>query len=318
MRYAQATEGYETYGIETDSYEKADTGDYFGLVRDDVDYPNPNPQTAMTTGGVGRQPYVNSADPIEREFDMTVTVIDDNVPLELALGQRETSDQADYTEHIFTETDVLPTATIEHVQADVGLTEWFIGCKASLDISASSGEALTADLSFTPADHDFEEDTVNAAEIDIPEMDPYRFNMIGEVTLSDPADGSTVDSVATPNSVDFSWDNGNEVRHHGKGREGYAVAETTAEDKYDMSMGMDVEDLELYKRAAEDGASVDVEVVFDRDYSWEDGGMTDAVIITLKNCDVTEAPVPNQTEGVVEVDVGLLPTDTEIEIRSPN
>lgn len=317
MRYAQSTEGRETYGIEANSYDKAaDTSDHFGLVRDDVDYPNPNPQTAMTTGGVGRQPYVNSPDPIEREFDISATVIDEHTPFELAFGIRTSVSETSYEKTIFKEGDVLPTATIEHVQDDLGLVEWFIGCKASLDISASSGDALVADFSFTPMDHDYEEDTTNASTLSVPELDPYRFNMIGEVTLANPGDGSTVKSIATPNSIDFSWDNGNEVRHHGKGREGYAVAETTASDKYDMSMSIDVEDLDLYRRAAEDEAPVDVEVVFDRDYGWEDPA--DAVIIQLKDCTVTSAPVPNQTEGVVEADIELLPTDTRIEVRTPN
>ena len=316
MRFAQATEGFETYGIEGNSYEKSgDLGNHFGFVRDDVDYPNPNPQTPMTTGGVGRSPYVNSPDPIEREFDLTATVIDDSTPFELAFGQRTTTSETGYDQHVFTETDVLPTATIEHVQEDLDLVEWFIGCKASLGISAASGDALTADFSFTAADHDFSEDANEAAALDVPELDPYRFNMIGEVTLTDPSDGSTVDSIATPNSIDFSWDNGNEIQHHGQGREGYAVAETTVEERYDMSMSVNVVDLELYKRAAENQAPVDVEVVFDRDYGWDDP--TDAVIIRLMNCTFTEAPVPNQTEGVVEADVEFLPTESEIEVRSP-
>ncbi|AXR81493.1 phage tail tube protein [Natrarchaeobaculum sulfurireducens] len=305
MRYAQAAKGYESYGIESDSYEKSDDlGNHFGLVMDEVDYPNPNPQTPMTTGGQGRGPYVNSPDPIEREFDIPVTVIDENVPFELAFGARDEGDGV----VTFTEEDVLPTATIEHVQEDLDLVEWFIGCKASLDISASEGEPLEASFSFTAADHDYAEDAGEAADLDVPEQDPFRFNMIGEITLSD-----GVDSIATPNSVDLSWDNGNEVQHHGQGRDGYAVAETTAAEKYDMSMSMNVTDLDLYKRAAEDDEPVDIEIVFDRDYEWD--SLSDAVVIKLNDCTFTDAPIPNADEGVVEADVEFLPTSTEIEIH---
>lgn len=328
MRYAQASKGYESYGIEGTAYTKATTlGEHFGLIRDDIDYPNPNPHTGMTTGGEGRSPYVQSADPIDRTFDMTVNVIDTNVPLECALGSRTeteedpdgTADSGDeFTKAVFTEADVLPTATIEHVQEDIGLVEWFIGCKAGLSISASSDEPLTVDLSWTATDHESEDSLGNESPPNPPEIDPYRFNMIGDITLNDPSDGSTVTTVATPNSIDFGWDNGNETRHHGKGREAYAVAETTAEDKYDMSMSVDVEDTELYKHAAQNKVPVDVEVMFDRDFAYptDQTSLTDGVIIRLKNAIITDAPVPNSSEGVVEADIALQPTETEIEIRS--
>lgn len=320
MRYAQAAKGFESYGIEDTNYEKSDDlGNHFGLIRDDVDYPNPNPHTAMATGGEGRGPYVNSPDPIEREIDITATVIDESTPFELAMGQVETSDETDYEEHLYTEADVLPTATIEHVQEDLDLVEWFIGCKADLSISASSGEALEADFSFVAADHDYEDEASSSdyEELDLPEKDPFRFNMIGEITLADD-NGDTVTNIATPNSIDFSWDNGNEVQHHGKGREGYAVAETTAEDKYDMSLSVNVENLDLYTHAVENDDPVDIEVVFDRDYEWSDSDMTDCVIIRLNNCTITDAPVPNAQEGVVEADIEVLPTETEIEVRTPS
>lgn len=319
MRYAQASEGYESFGIEGTAYTKASSlGEHFGLIRDDVDYPNPNPQTSMTTGGEGRQPYVNSADAIDREFDITATAIDANAPIECALGTRTTTSETDHDVHLFEEADVLPTATIEHVQEDIGLVEWFIGCKASLSISASEGDAVTFDFSWTAADHEFEESLGNESPPNPPELDPYRFNMIGEITLANPSDGSTVKPVATPNSVDLGWDNGNETRHHGQGREAYAVAETTAEGKYDMSMDVDVEDTDLYRRAAQNDVPVDVEIVFDRDFGYDASTMTDCVIVRLKNCTISDAPIPNASEGVVEASIALMPTDTEIEIRLPN
>lgn len=324
MRYAQASEGYESYGIEGTAYTKSSSlGEHFGLIRDDVDYPNPNPHTAMTTGGQGRSPYVQSADPIDREFDMTVNVIDENAPIECALGSRsettETVDTTDINVATFTEADVLPTATIEHVQEDIELVEWFIGCKASLTISASSDEPVTFDFSWTAADYEFEETLGNESSPSPPEIDPYRFNMIGDITLNDPSDGSTVTTIATPNSVEFGWDNGNETRHHGKGREAYAVAETTAEEKYDMTMTVDVEDTELFARAAENKAPVDIEVVFDRNYDYPSDLSTleDAIVVRLNDAVITDAPVPNASEGVVEADIAVQPTSTEIEIRSP-
>lgn len=333
VRYAQASKGFESYGIEGTAYTKAsDTSTPFGLVRDDVDYPNPNPQTSMTTGGAGRGVYTHSPDPISREFDLSATVVNTDTPFELALGTRtESSEDPDatpasgdeYTKAVFTEADILPTATIEHVQDDLNFVEWFIGCKANLSISASSGEALTADFSFTATDHDFDDSGTATPSMtvpaDLPDDDPFRFNMIGSISMSRSTNSSSVTTIATPNSIDFSWDNGNEVQHHGQGREGYAVAETTAEDKYDMSMNVNVENTDLYNEAAQDNALVDVEVVFDRDYQYpaDVASVQDGVIIRLNECKVTSAPIPNPSEGVIETDISLVPTSTEIEVHTP-
>jgi|GEM_PF-1917895 len=326
MRYAQASHGQVSYGSEGTAYEKAGSTDgYFGLVTDDVEVVNPNEVTPMATSGGRRGPHVNSPDPRTYEFEVPFLVLDHGAPFEYALGNRSTTskdpdgtaDSGDeYTEYLFTEADKLPTMTVEHQQEDVGLQEWFVGSKANLELSAEQGDPLEATMAVTAAKREYDDAPESYTTLSVPQnRSPFRFWMAGDVTLSDPADGSTVDTVATVSGIDLSWENGLEPQHTGTGRDAHAVAETTGAEKYDMSITVTVTDTALYRRAAEDQVPVDVEIPFYRPPG--NGSVTDALFIRLKGCTVTSAPIPDAGEGVVESEVGLAPRETEIEIRDP-
>lgn len=318
-RYLLASSGVVTFGIETSAYEQASgAATEFGVTSEDIDPPNENPQTAMPTGGHGRQPYVNSPDPREHEIDVPAVVHNPDIPLECAIGERTTSGGTDdYGSHTFVESDRLETATLRHIQQDADLVAYYVGCKASLDVSWSMGDPLEMSLSWTAARHEF--DPGESAPSFTPALDrsksPYRSHMQGTVTLTSPDDDSNIKEIATVSGGDLSWDNGLEVQHHGDGREGYAVAETTAADKYDMSLTWNITDTDLYEQAANDGALVDIEIPFDRGMSSDGSTITDGIIITLEGCTVTDAPMHNPAEGILEGDVAVAPRNTTIEIR---
>lgn len=318
MRYAQASQGQVSYGIEANAYTKEEPSDeYFGLVTEEVEFANPNEVTPMATGGGRRGPHLNSPDPHTYEFEVPFVVLDSNAPFEFALGDRQTSEEDGYTEHLFTEADRLPTMTVEHQQADLDFKEWFVGTKADLELSAEQGESLSATMAMVAAEREFDDDVAAPTDITVPhDRSPFRFWMAGDVTLADPDDGSTVDTLATVSGINLSWENGLEAQHVGGGRDAYSVAETTAAEKYDMSITVTVTDTDLYRRAAEDQAPVDVEIPFYRPPGQSD--VTDALFIRLHECTVTSAPIPDADEGVVESEIGLAPRDTEIEIREPN
>lgn len=321
-RYLNASKGQISYGIEGTAYSKAASlNTHFGLVTDDVEPPNPNPHTAKSSGGQRRGPYVNSPDAKEYEFEVPFELVDHNAPLELALGQRTTTakdpdgDGTDeYNEHLITEKDKLPTATLQHQQKDADLQAWYTGCKANLELNAQQGEALSGNLSILSPSMDFDDTvTTGYTTLSIPQISPYRFWMKGDVELTNASDGTAVKTLATVSGISLSWDNGLEVNHHGDGRDGYSVKETTSAEKYDHSVTLTVTDTDLYKRAANNEASVDIEVPFFRD-----PGATshyDAVYIRLLDCELIDAPIPNPADGDVEAEVGVLPTNTEIELR---
>lgn len=327
-RYAQASQGQYSFGIEGTPYSEAsDLTSVFGLIREDSTPPNPNPQTPMGSTGARRGPHVNSPDPREYDWSIPFQPVDHQAPYEVALGSRATtpmdpdSDSTDeYNEHLITEADRLPTMTVAHGQGDLGsaFLEKFIGAKASLSLSASQGEPVSGELDVIAANRTYN-DSATLPSITIPELTPFRFWMAGDMALTDPSDGSTVKNVATIGSFDFSWDNGLEAQHHGSSydsREAYAVAETTGEGKYDMSVSVTIEDLDLYKRAADNSAEVDVEIPLIRGEDGS-GNVIDAMYIRLLGCEITSSPIPNATEGSLVPDVELSPTNTEIEIREP-
>ncbi len=323
MRYAQASQSQVSYGAESTAYSKASpTDSYFGLLTDDVEVVNPNEVTPMATSGARRGPHLNSPDARTYEFEVPFLVLDHNAPFEYALGSRtsgsaSTSGGTSYTEHIISESDRLPTMTVEHQQADLDFKEWFVGSKANLQLQAEQGDPLSATMSMTAASRSYDDAATSDTSLSVPQSkSPFRFWMTGDVTLSDPSDDSTVNTIATVSGIDLSWDNGLEAQHVGNGRDAYAVAETTGAEKYDMTISVQVEDTSLFTRAAEDKAPVDVEVPFHRPPGQSE--LTDALIVHLYDCTVTSAPIPAPSEGVIEADVGLAPRDTEIEIREPS
>jgi hypothetical protein len=323
-RYFAASLGQVSYGIESSKYSKAsDLSNWFGFVTEDVEPPNPNPHTAKSTGGQRRGPYALSPDAKEYELEVPFEIVDHNAPLEVALGQRTTTakdpdgDSTDeYNEHLITEQDKLPTLTLQHQQEDADLQAWYIGGKANLEISAQQGEAVTGNMSFMFPKMDFDDAVTSGyTSLSIPQKSPFRFWMKGDVELTDPADDSSVKTVATVSGFSCSWDNGLEVNHHGDGRDGYSVKETTGAEKYDHSLTVTVVDTDLYRRAAENKEKVDVEIPITRDPSAPTP--YDAMYIRLLGCKIVDAPMPNPSEGDLEADIALQPTNTEIEIREP-
>lgn len=325
MRYAQASKGQVGYGDEGTDYTKsASLATYFGLVTEDVEPPNENPHSPYATGGERRGPHVLSADPKEHSLDVPYLVLDHEAPFEYALGSRTTTAKDpdgdatnEYNEHLITESDTLPTFTLEHQQTDLDLQSWYIGCKSDLSLSASQGEALSATQSITSGIHDFDDTvTTGYTDLSVPQSkSPFKFWMKGDVSLTATSDGTAVKTIATVTGLDLSWSNGLEVNHHGDGRDGYSVKETTSADKYDHTLSLEVTDTDLFKRAANNEALVDVEIPFFRDPAA--ANQYDALYIRLKEAKIVDAPIPNASSGSLEADVGILPRTTEIEIREP-
>lgn len=327
IRYALSSEGGLTYGIEADPYERAaDPTIDPGITNEEIEPPNPNEHTAMAHGGAGRSVFVLSPDERDYEFDVPTVVHDGNAPFEIALGSRtETTrnEGADdeYEEVLFEEADRLPTATFRHFQTDLDFVSYYVGTKASLDVEWDAEDPLQATFSCTAAalSYDDEEEPADTDPDLDTDVSPYRAHMAGDVTLSEPDDGGVVSEIATVTGGSLSWDNGLEAQHHGgdSGREAYAVAETTAADgRYDMSITVNVTDTDLFARAYENAAPVDVEIPFIREEANET--RTDAVIVRLQRCRIVDAPIPAGGEDVVETDVQVFPESTEIEVRVPN
>lgn len=325
-RYLLASKGQMSYGIEGTAYSKAaDLSSHFGLITEDVEPVNPNPHTAKSTGGERRGPYVLSPDAKSYEFDVPFELVDHKAPLEVALGNRTTTAKDpdgdgtnEYNEHLITEADRLPTATLQQQQEDADLQVWYIGAKANLELAAQQGEALSGTMSFTAPQMDYDDAVTSGyTTLSIPQRTPYRFWMKGDVSVDRTSDGSSVKSIATVSGVSSSWDNGLEVNHHGGSneREGYSVKETTGAEKYDHSINVTVTDTTLFAEAANDGAPVDVEIPFLRDPSATTP--YDAVYLRFNRCKITDAPIPNPSEGDLEQEIAIQPTNTEIEIREP-
>jgi len=322
-RYLLASRGVVTYGIEDPPYDKADPAETeFGVTSEDIDPPNENPQTPMPTGGHRRGPYVFSPDEKDHEFDVPTVVHNADVPLECALGSRTTStqnagDADEYERHLFEEAARLPTMTVRHVQDDADFVAYYVGAKANLDVSWSQGDPLEMSLGLVAAALKY--DDAEAAPSFNPtlatDVSPFRAHMAGDVVLSDPSDDSTIKELATVSGGDSSWDNGLEAQHHGDGRGAYAVAETTAAEKYDHTLTWNVTDTDLYERVHTDDALVDVEVPFARETV--NGTIVDGVIIRYLDAKLIDGPMPNPSEGVLEGDVSIAPRTTEIEIRNP-
>lgn len=326
-----ASKGQVSYGDESTDYQEASSPtSYFGLISGDIEPPNPNAYTALATGGEGRQPHALTPDPHEFEFDVPFHVIDGNAPFEYALGSRtetakdpDSDGSDDYTEVLFQEADVLPTATLEHAQADSGgsavLQRRYIGCKASLSLRASVGEPVQAAMTWMGIKSD-KKSSPAVASLNVPNQDPFRFWHLDNVAITRSSDGSSVKDLATCMGFDLTWDPGLEIKHHGGGRDGYVVVETNAENLYNHSLEMAIEDLDLYNEAYNDNALIDFEFQLPRPPSQSKvgGEYTDALLIRLNNCKITSAPAPNPQTGRVEGTVDIQPRGgTEIEIRDP-
>ena len=321
-RYGLGGQGALTHAIESEPYTQEDSPDTeFGITTEDIDPWNENPQTAMPHGGAGRQPYIQSPDPKEPEFDVPSVLHSPDIPLEIALGERTETSEDDYTAHVFSESDTLDTATIRHIQMDLDMVAYYIGCKADVDIEWSQGDPVEVTLNVTAAEHTFDPgESAPSFSPSLPtDVSPYRAHMQGNLTVEASADSSLITEVATVTGGSWSIDNGLEHQHHGgdgtgPDRSAYSVAETTAADKYDITLDLNVTDTELYQEVANEDRLVDVEIPFVREY---DGGqIVDGMILRANECKLIDAPMPRPGEGVIEGQVGLAPQGgVEIEIR---
>jgi hypothetical protein len=333
VRYLLASDSVVTFGIEGTAYSKAASADnYFGLVREDIDPPNPNEQTPMATGGKSRGVYVNSPDPKEYEFDVPVQPVDANLPIETALGTRTDNGTVDpdgnagsgdeYDEVVFTEADRLPTMTVAHWQ-DGNLEAYYTGCKSSLSVSASQGEPVGVTFNVMAAGLDpttsFSDSPSAAPSLSIPQESPFRFWMLEDVTVSRTSGGANLGPIETATSVDFSLDNGLEANHHGRGRDAYSISEETAEEKHDHTLGITQTDYEWYEEAYNNGEPMDFEFVFNKnpDSTAARSDLRDALYIRLNGTTVSEANSPAPGEGKLEPDISLMPRSMELEIHQP-
>jgi len=332
-RYLQASRGQVSWGDESTTYEvAATTTNWFGLTNEDITPPMPNPYTPLSSGGTRRGPHALSADEKEYSFDVPFLVVDENAPFHVALGA--VASQAvdpdltpasgdEYTEYLFTEEDRLPTLTVAHAQRDAGLLTKYIGCKASLNLTCSKGEHLKATLSFMGVSYDVDTSPGSYDDISgIPDTTPFRFTHLQEVPITLTADGDegsegdSVKDLCTIDSFDIGWDNGLEAVHHCGGRDAYSIVEGESANKYSVTLGVTVTDLDLYLRAAEDKERVDISIPLVRETGTNDTPI-DALYIHLYDCVITDAPVPLPAQGRLQADITVQPRNTEIEIRVP-
>lgn len=327
IRYALGSKGVVTYGIESSKYTKeSNPNKEFGLTPNDIEPPNENPQTAMPTGGGGRTVYLNSPDEKEYNFSASTVVHNEEIPLEIAIGDRATetvdigsTGTDDYEKITWTESDRLTTATIRHINTDLDHVRYFVGCKANITLSWAQGDPLEAEFDITPAKSEYDENESPSSFTPNQPQDktPFRAHHLGTVEFTNPSDDSSIKSLATVMGGDLSVDNGLEPNHHGQGRDAYSVSEETAADgRHDHTLDVKVTDTELFRRAHDDEAPVDVEIPFEREEDG-DGNIVDGMFVRLKNCTISSADIPYSAEGTVEGSVSLMPRSIEIEMRVP-
>ncbi len=319
MRNAIADEGEVSYGIEGTPYSEAsDLSKYFGYVQDEVDFPGGhNPHVAMNSAGTSRKPHHNASDNKEYEFDIPVIPYNENIPLEVALGSKTqtdiTNDSSDIVgqKYTFEETNTLPTMTVAHAQQDLGVLEKYIGAKASLSVEAAIGDPLTMTLECMAQSHTYTESPGSYPATEVPSTkDPYRFHMRQGVMY----DETPLLSFA---GFSFTLDNGLEAQHHGdNAREPYSIVESTSTDKYDLTLTSKILDLDLFKKAADDSAEINVTIPFVRGKS-SDGTINDSIEFVFSNCTIASHNLPLQNEGALETDIELMPTSVMAVIKVP-
>jgi len=299
------------WGAEATSYTKAtEVKTPFGLITSAIDWPVANPKTPKGTGGHRRGPFLYSADEYDLSFSIPFEVLDANVPFQCALGKAEAVTGTGYTGKKFTELDTLPTITVQHWQADTTFLESFIGCKADLSLSAKRGEALVATMDFVAASREVSTTTSSFPTVTVPSLQPYRFWMIGGLAKV----GST--ALASVTSVDLKWSNSLSAMGGDGARGAYVISEDEAEGKYDMQIGFLPTDASQFAAAWANGDPVDITIPFIRAGSTVTAA-TDAVIITLEDCVIMDAPIPLADKGSLESTLIVGPKDTSIEIRVP-
>ena len=311
VRKLQASKGMVAWGAETTPYTKATKAETpFGLVTSAIDWPVANPKTPKGTAGHRRGPFLYSADEYDLAFSISFEVLNADVPFQCALGKSEAVTGTGYTGKKFSELDTLPTVTVQHWQEDAAFIESFIGCKADLSLSAKRGEALIATMDFVAASREVDTSASSFPAVTVPALQPYRFWMLGgRATVG----GAPLASVT---SIDAKWSNGLSAMGSDGARGAYVISEDEVEGKYDMQIGFLPTDASQFAAAWADGDPVDIVIPFIRAGS-SVVNATDAVIITLEECTIMDAPLPLGDKGSLESTLTVGPRDTSIEIRVP-
>ncbi len=318
-RYLHAAKSQVYWGVEGTPYTVADPlATPFGLIQGDIDWPQANPKTAVAASGHRRAPYVYSKDEYDLTFSIAYQILGKEQPFACCFGPRSNANGTGYTGYDWTDedgtSDILGTISIRRDQTDTILQETYVGCKADLSLSARAGEPVVTSLDVVAAQRiPVTSGTPTYPTLSIPSVQPYRFWMLGEVTM---ADGLTK-TLATVNSFDLRWANGLAARHHGGGRNAYSIVEEEVANRYDTKLGITVVDTSLYAAALEDAGSIDVTIPLIRDGAASLAVSKDAMVIYLNDCDILDAPIPTKEAGDVQGDIVLAPKSTKIHIREP-
>lgn len=311
-RKLQAYAGTIAWAAETVPYTAETTiTTPFGIVEDAIDWPVANPKTPLGNAGHRRGPAIYSKDEFDLTFSIPFQVVDGNVPFQCALGKVAATSGTGYTGKLFTEEDTLPTISILHEQTDAAISEIYAGCKADLALSAKRGEALKATMDFVAASRTADVAETSFATIALPTLQPYRFWMMGALAT---VAGTPIASIT---SVDLKWSNGLEAQGGDGARGAWDIAEGEGAGKYDMKVGFLPTDNSLFASAWNDDEPVDIVLPFVRAGA-SVAAATDAVIITLSDCTILDAPIPLGNKGSIESVLSIGPLNTQIEIRTPS
>lgn len=318
-RYLLASKSQVYWGAESTSYTAASSiTTPFGLIQGDIDWPRANPKTPVAASGHRRAPYLYSADEYDLSFSISYQILGKDQPFACCVGPRSESNGTGYVGYDWTDesdsSDILSTISIRRDQKDTTLQETYVGCKADLSLSARMGEPVVAALDIVAASREsVTSGTPTYPTLTIPSVQPYRFWMLGAVTM---ADGLTK-TIATVNEFNLTWANGLAARYHGGGRHAYSVVEEEVANRYDMTIGITVTDVDLYDAALDNKTGIDVTIPLFRDNAASLTASKDAMVITLSDCDILDAAIPTRESGDVQGDLVLAPKKTKIHIREP-
>jgi len=414
---------------------------YFGIIEDEVELPNPNEQTMLPSIGHDRRPFVASPDPRAYEFSIPCKPVDGRVPLETCIGQRKKWDmqighqsisnsEAEFTgsesitngtyhlnvnddgngvndvsvtcaaddvdsmivklqvairaatggsetvvreyglivvksgttgasssiamtdgagddggliaalsaisgvtasidaardgvasasfEYIFDDENKLSTMTIYGAIKELGMTQTFAGCKSSLGVSCSVGEAMEMNFDIAGVHHVL---TTGVSAFQqpssaLPSQTPYRWWMVSDAQLDNVGGGTFKDLLAIT-GINLNWDNGLKVVHtRGNARsgvwsrEGYCVTENENAGRYDMSIDITIDGTEEFQEAYDADTLYDFYIKFQRTY----GDDTETVEFWLYSCAIGNVPVKMPAGGHFEGTVTLHPLDTRVRI----
>lgn len=318
-RYLLASQSQVMWGDEgATPYTKASTlNKPFGLVGEDVDFPAINPRSPRATAGGGRTPHLFSQDEFDLSFGVGFEILNDAVPFMCAIGTDSALSGTGYTGTRFTASDRLETVSVRHEQKDGALQDDFVGCKADLMLSGKRGEAVKAQMDFLAASRDTNDACVSFTTVTVPTTQPFRFWMLGAVTLNNGAGGIDA-TLASINSFDIGWKNGLSPRGNaGDGSRGaYCIVEEEAEGRYDAKLGVTVVDNSLFSMALDGDVDIDVVIPLLRNGT-SIANSTDCMLIYLNDCVILDATMPHKAKGDLQSEITLGVKSSYVDIRTP-